>query len=39
MNKPLDKSNLGLKLLKNMGWKEGQGLGKKEDGIKEPVQF
>lgn len=30
-------SNLGRKMLSKMGWKEGQGLGKDETGIVEPV--
>lgn len=29
--------NIGFKLLKNMGWNEGKGLGKHESGILEPV--
>ena len=28
----------GLKILKMMGWKDGNGLGKSEDGIKECIQ-
>lgn len=30
-------SNIGMKMLMKMGWKEGKGLGKNEDGIAEPV--
>jgi len=32
------KSEFGEKMLKRMGWKEGQGLGKKNQGNAEPVQ-
>lgn len=31
-SKPIDDSNIGNKLLKAMGWKEGSGLGKKLQG-------
>lgn len=37
IDKKLDKDNKGLQLLTRMGWKEGQGLGKNESGITEPV--
>ena len=30
--------NIGNKMLKMMGWKEGQGLGASGDGITQPVQ-
>ncbi|KAG2393969.1 hypothetical protein C9374_003733 [Naegleria lovaniensis] len=33
-----DKSRLGFKLLEKMGWKEGDGLGKKRDGMTEHVK-
>lgn len=33
----IKKDNIGFKLLKNMGWQEGKGLGKQEDGVVEPV--
>ncbi len=29
---PIDGSNIGNKLLKSMGWNEGQGLGKNNQG-------
>ena len=32
-----DKSSTSVKLMKKMGWKEGNGLGKNEDGIKTPL--
>lgn len=35
--KPLDSGNVGFKLLKSMGWTEGQGLGKEKQGHVEPV--
>lgn len=35
--KPLDSGNVGFKLLKSMGWSEGQGLGKTKQGHVEPV--
>ncbi len=37
VNKPIDENNKGFKLLKNLGWKEGEGLGKNENVILEPV--
>ncbi len=33
------KDNIGFKLLKSMGWQEGKGLGKLENGTVEPVSF
>ncbi|KAG8382619.1 hypothetical protein BUALT_Bualt05G0096300 [Buddleja alternifolia] len=35
---PIDSSNIGFKLLKKHGWKEGTGLGVSEQGRLEPVQ-
>ena len=34
---PIDKNNKGFALLSKMGFKEGSGLGKSGDGIKDPV--
>lgn len=36
--RPLDNSNIGNRLLKSMGWKEGQGVGKHGQGIVNPIQ-
>ncbi|EJW80959.1 hypothetical protein WUBG_08133 [Wuchereria bancrofti] len=35
--KVLNESNRGFSMLQRMGWKQGTGLGRKEDGITEPV--
>ncbi|VDN82607.1 unnamed protein product [Brugia pahangi] len=35
--KVLNESNRGFNMLQRMGWKQGTGLGRKEDGITEPV--
>ncbi|CAF0943482.1 unnamed protein product [Brachionus calyciflorus] len=35
--KKIETSNIGLKLMSKMGWKEGKGLGKEETGIVEPI--
>eukprot|EP01080_Neovahlkampfia_damariscottae_P005847 gene5847-9670_t len=37
-DKPIESSNIGNKMLKMMGYKEGEGLGKKSDGIVEPIK-
>lgn len=34
---PLDDSNIGMQMLKKLGWKEGDGLGGSQSGIKDPV--
>ncbi|KAK9806345.1 hypothetical protein WJX72_010872 [[Myrmecia] bisecta] len=34
----LDESNVGYQMLQRMGWNAGKGLGRKEDGIVEPVK-
>ena len=34
---PIDETNVGNRMLQEMGWKPGNGLGRREDGIKEPV--
>ncbi len=34
----LDESNKGFMMLKKMGWKEGVGLGRYEQGVVEPVR-
>ncbi|ONM53210.1 SUPPRESSOR OF ABI3-5 isoform X5 [Zea mays] len=36
-DRAIDESNVGNRILRNMGWQEGLGLGKDASGIKEPV--
>ncbi|GAB4857752.1 hypothetical protein Ancab_015660 [Ancistrocladus abbreviatus] len=36
--KAIDESNVGNRMLRNMGWHEGSGLGKDGSGVVEPVQ-
>ncbi|XP_066312469.1 SUPPRESSOR OF ABI3-5-like isoform X2 [Miscanthus floridulus] len=36
-DRAIDESNVGNRILRNMGWQEGLGLGKDGSGIKEPV--
>lgn len=38
-NQSLDIKNKGFKLLQNMGWNEGEGIGKNQQGIQKPVKF
>ncbi|XP_063956228.1 angiogenic factor with G patch and FHA domains 1-like isoform X2 [Lytechinus pictus] len=38
VDRAISDRNMGHKMLKKMGWKEGQSLGKNESGIKEPIQ-
>ncbi|KAL3121785.1 hypothetical protein niasHT_002013 [Heterodera trifolii] len=35
---PLDATNIGNKMLKSMGWTEGQGLGRNAQGIRDPIK-
>jgi hypothetical protein len=39
MDKPLERDNLGYKLILKMGWKEGGGLGREATGIVEPIRL
>ncbi|EDV26557.1 uncharacterized protein TRIADDRAFT_16335, partial [Trichoplax adhaerens] len=38
VKKPIEKSNKGHKLLEKMGWSAGQGLGRNNTGISQPVE-
>lgn len=35
---PISSNNIGHRMLAAMGWKQGDAIGSKEDGIKEPVK-
>jgi hypothetical protein len=37
VNLPIEESNIGRKMLNKMGWHQGKGLGKAEQGVIEPV--
>ncbi|KAI9321070.1 hypothetical protein BX666DRAFT_1914130 [Dichotomocladium elegans] len=37
LNKPLDDSNVGARMLQQMGWRRGEGLGKDAMGIVNPI--
>lgn len=39
MENKIDPNNIGYKLLKSMGWKEGKSLGKTNKGILEPIKI
>lgn len=38
LQKPMEKSSFGMRMLEKMGFKHGEGLGKDGTGIKEPIQ-
>ena len=33
----MDQSNVGRQMLERIGWKKGEGLGKRKNGIKAPI--
>ena len=35
---PIPEANVGSRMLRSMGWDPGSGLGKRGDGVTEPVQ-
>ncbi|KAK3731469.1 hypothetical protein QZH41_013644 [Actinostola sp. cb2023] len=37
VHRPIGYDNKGRKMMENMGWKDGEGLGKESSGLKEPV--
>ena len=37
IHRPISEDNVGRRMLKKLGWKEGQGLGKEGTGMAEPV--
>lgn len=38
-NAPLSQDNVGSRLLRLMGWEQGQGLGKEGQGITNPIRY
>ena len=36
--RPIAETNMGHKMLKKMGWTEGESLGKDNEGIQQPVR-